>query len=117
MPIVLGAENCQYTQLTSAGTSTVFANPAPQTSPNVLYGVSCALFGTGPAVSCYDVVTPSPGQVAAGTSTQTFQVMQGTYTAVGQIFTPSGGNRGLRLKGNLVVVVTGTLSTWNVLWD
>jgi hypothetical protein len=116
VPLVLGIGNCQYTQVTTAGTTTVIVGPAAgiPTSQNVLYGANVSVFGTTPTIACYDLVPPTP---AGGTTTQTFLLMAGTFTAAGQALSPSAGNVGARIKGSLAVVTTGTANTWNVLWD
>lgn len=114
MPLALGIGNCQYTQITTAGTTTVIVGPTSgiPTSQNVLYGANVSVFGTTPTVACYDLVPPTPG---GGTATQTFLLLAGTFTAAGQALSP--GIVGARLKGSLAVVTTGTANTWNVLWD
>lgn len=116
MPLVLGIGNCQYTQITTAGTTTVVTGPTSgiPTSSNALYGANVSVFGTSPTISCYDLIPPTPG---GGTSTQTLLLMAGTFTAAGQALNPQGGSVGVRIRGSLMVVTTGTANTWNVLWD
>ena len=114
MPPPLFQGNCQYSALVGAGTSTV--NPAQgtgsaiPTAPAVYYGFNIAVLGTTPAATVYDVYV-------AGTATVTNVIGSGTGTAAGQQFPAASGGLGIRLKGNLVVVTTGTAATIDVLWD
>lgn len=109
MPAQLGVRNAQYTPLIAAGTSTISPgnpNGAPAANPGVLYGCNCPLFGTGPAFAMYDIV-----------GTQTNLLMAGTFTAAGQAISAGINSTGVRYRGSLVAVATGTASQINVLWD
>lgn len=113
MPLLLGEGNCQYTALSTAGTSTLNPGQAsgPPTSFGVLYGVSQISAGTSFAFTALDIV-PASGSVAASTNT----LMNGTGSA-GQSFTAGIGGVGVRYKGALVFVTTGTPGLINALWD
>ena len=111
-----GNNNAQYFPLTTAGTYTVDSGPAAPTyvrsEPGVLYGYYISTYGTTPVLSCYDVyITP--------TGTTTTLILNGTSTAVNQAFMPMGAGNpiGVRYRGALVVVVTGTANGVNLLWD
>lgn len=112
MAAPLGYGNCRYTPITVAGTTTVSPTPptigAPTVNP-VFYGMNCAIFGTSPVFSAYDVIV-----VNTGTNTNT--LLSGTFTAAGQSVNVINGF-GARVNGALVVVVTGTANALNVLWD
>jgi len=120
MPIVLGNPiNAGYTPLTTAGTYTL--NPGPGSpgqgvgvgTPGALYGIYATVFGTSPVFTAYDIV-PARGNVATATNI----LLNGTATAVNQSYLPlTGAMLGIRYTGALVVVVTGTANTLNVLWD
>ena len=95
----------QYTAITTNGTTTL-NGPANQVG-GVYYGATLFALGTAPVITVYDVV---------GTNTQ--QIMNGTGTAANQSFTPLGTTLGVRCKGNIVVVTTGTAAgSWLNLWD
>lgn len=120
MPIVQANPiNAGYTPLTTAGTYTL--NPGPASpgpgvgvgTPGAVYGVYATVFGTSPVFTVYDIV-PARGTIAVATNI----LLNGTGTAVNQSFNPlSGALIGVRYTGALVVVVTGTANTLNVLWD
>lgn len=121
MPVVQGAAApAGYSVLTTAGTYTL--NPGPGSpgqgvgigTPGSVYGFYVTTFGTAPVVSVYDIV-PARGGVATATNL----LMNGTGTAANQSFTAFSGGvwPGIRYTGALVVVVTGTANTLNVLWD
>ena len=116
MPAVLSAGNCQYTIISTNGTTTLNqAQPAgansPPTSPAIYYGANLNVLGTAPVLAVLDIYV-------AGTATVTNTIDTGTGTAVGQNFPALNGALGVRLKGNLVVVTTGTAAgTWLLGWD
>jgi hypothetical protein len=120
--------NSQYTALTNTGTTTL--NPGqpsqvgapPGQSGNlpasfgVFYGLETIAAGTGFGATVYDLVPPTLAQYNAGTSTQTLTLLNGTNTAgVSQAAGLAGV--GVRYKGALVVVTTGTPGQINALWD
>lgn len=112
MPLELGQGNCQYTGINTAGTSTL--NPGPAGAPTtfgVFYGVATLAAGTGFGYTVYDIV-PAVAQVAASTNT----LMNGTNTA-GVVQAPGQPGVGVRYKGALVVVTSGTPGLINALWD
>lgn len=119
MPQVQGQGNCQYTVLNTAGTTTL--NPGPQQPPApsivpsqicVFFGLECIAPGTTFAVTVYDITPATPGGAAAGTNT----LLSGTGTA-GQFFAPGAAGVGVRVRGALVAVATGTPGAYNALWD
>jgi hypothetical protein len=114
-------QNCQYTAISTVGTGTI--NPGPPAGPGqglaspatfgVFYGASWYATGTNFGITFYDVVTTVNQN---GTSTVTNTLMTGTGTA-GQVITPGAPGVGLRYKGALVFVTTGTAGGINALWD
>lgn len=113
MPLQLGEGNGQYTAISTAGTSTLNPGQAsgPPTSFGVLYGVNQVAPGTSFAFTVLDIV-PQQGSVAVQTNT----LMNGTGSA-NQQFNGGVPGVGVRYKGALVVVTTGTPGLINVLWD
>lgn len=114
--IQAGNNNAQYFPITTAGTYTADSGPVAPTfirsEPGVIYGVYVTTFGTSPVFTAYDVyITPS--------GTTTALLLNGTGTAVNQAFMPMGAGNpmGVRYRGSLVVVVTGTSNGMNLLWD
>jgi len=106
MPANLGQGNCQYTALTTAGTTTI--NPGGTgvaSQPGVLYGMLEVSAGTVFAATFYDIV---------GTATST--LLSGTGTA-GQNIPAGPPGIGVRYRGALVVVTSGTPGLINALWD
>lgn len=119
--------NCQYTAISTAGTTTLNPGQAGVPGPGaqgslpttfgVLYGVSQVSAGTGFAFTVYDIVPNTPAQIAAsGTGSQTNTLLNGTGTA-GQSFPAGISDEGVRYKGALVVVTSGTPGAINALWD
>jgi hypothetical protein len=76
-----------------------------------LYGFNTLSVGTSFAVTFYDVIQGVPGSPSTLT---TNTLMNGTGTA-NQILTP--GPVGVRFKGSLVAVTSGTPGAINALWD
>lgn len=113
----LGVGNSQYTPLSTAGTFTLNPGQAgPRASSNgVLYGASCVLFGTAPVISIFDVIPPS--NIGTNTTTTTNALLQGTFTAAGQVLPTNSAGLGVRYQGALVAVYAGVASTVNALWD
>lgn len=113
MPVLPGIGNCQYTAISTAGTTTLNPGQAsgPPTSFGVLYGVAQVAAGTGFAFTVYDIV-PAAGQQAASTNT----LINGTGSA-GQFFDAAAPDVGMRYKGALVVVTSGTPGLINACWD
>jgi hypothetical protein len=114
MPQVLGQGNCQYTVLNTAGTTTLNPGQAsgPPTSTGVLFGVTMTAVGTGYGVTMLDII-PASGNVATSTNT----LMNGTSTAVGARLVCGLEGVGVRYKGALVAVTSGTAGAYNALWD
>lgn len=114
MPVLPGIGNCNYTPITSAGTTTLNPGQAagPPTSFGVLYGVSQVSAGTGFGFTVYDIVPAQGAAVPAQTNT----LINGTGTA-GQFFDAAAPDVGMRYKGALVVVTTGTPGVLNACWD
>lgn len=118
MPIQISQGNCQYTSISTAGTTTVSPGRAdgnpPAQAPGAFYGFSVLSLGTGTSytVNVYDIITQVTG---TGTVTTTNTLVSGTATAVGGVFTPGPAALGVRYRGSLVVV-TGT-GVGNALWD
>lgn len=116
MPQVLGEGNCQYTPMSTAGTYTLNAGPAfgPPSQPGVFFGMQAIGSGTSWAFTAFDVLPPAqPGGSSAGTNT----LLNGTTTAAGQQFPAGVTGLGVRYRGALVIVVTGTPGAFNGLWD
>lgn len=113
MPAPLYQDNCQYTAINTAGTTTL--NPGQAgglpTSYGDFYGVTQIAAGTSFAFTVYDIV-PAIGAAAITTNT----LLNGTGSA-GQVFTPGPNAIGVRYKGALVVITTGTPGLINALWD
>ena len=124
MPPPLYQGNCNYTPNgTAVGTGTINpgppAGPAPgqaaPATPGVFYGYTATSTGTAAmGVTVYDVVTVITG---TGTVTTTNPLMNGTATAPGQILTPGPAGVGVRYRGALVYITTGTVGGGNFLWD
>lgn len=68
--------------------------------------------GTGYGLTVVDIV-PQSGNVAVATNT----LLNGTGTAVGQRFLAGLEGVGVRAKGALVAITTGTAGAYNALWD
>jgi hypothetical protein len=113
VPAVLGLGNCNYTVLNTVGTTTINAGQAsgPPIGPGVFYGAQQVAAGTSFAVTVYDIV-PATGSVASSTNT----LLNGTGTAFQQFYAGVQGI-GIRYKGALVTVTTGTAGAINLLWD
>jgi hypothetical protein len=121
MPAPLYQGNCGYTPITAAGTTTL--NPGPAAGPGVglaspatfgaFYGASWYATGTTFAITVYDVQTTVNQN---GTTTVTNTLMNGTGTA-GQVISAGPPGVGVRYKGALVCVTTGTPGGINALWD
>lgn len=120
MPGQLYNNNCQYTQISTIGTTTLDAGP-PATDPGiagrwgVFYGFTVLSTGTaGMVVTAYDIVTAVTG---TGTVVTTNTIMVGTGTAPGQFLQAGAPGVGVRYKGSLVVVTSGTAGAGLSLWD
>jgi hypothetical protein len=117
VPALLGVGNGQYTAISTAGTTTL--NPgqpagAPPPAPGVLYGLTQIAPGTSFAATVLDLVPPS--NIGTNTTTITNTLLSGTGTA-GQRFVAGLEGVGVRYRGALVVVSTGTPGQINALWD
>lgn len=126
MPLLLSEGNCQYTAISTNGTTTL--NPGQAGAPGVGYqnslpssfgvfwGAYLSALGTAPVLNVYDIIPPSG--VGTNTATVTNLLMNGTGTAIGQSFAPGPLGVGIRYRGALVAVTSGTAAgTWNALWD
>lgn len=114
--MVVGDGNCQYAISTATGTVTVNSQgPRPQPQSGLYYGARLIALGTAPVLTVLDLYTTV---TSTGTTTTTTTIDVCTGTAAGQAFPAMGGAVGLRLRGSLVVVSTGTAAgTWLVGWD
>jgi hypothetical protein len=115
MPASQGIGNCQYTVVTTVGTATINTLQGsvfptiPGAGVGVLYGANETAAGTTYGITMVDIVV-------AGTTTSTNTLMNGTGTA-GQILYPGPAGIGVRYKGSLVAITSGTAGSINVLWD
>jgi N-methylhydantoinase A/oxoprolinase/acetone carboxylase beta subunit len=120
MPATQGIGNCQYTVVTTVGTATInqLQGAATTGAPlpggpgagiGVLYGANETAAGTTYAITMVDIVV-------SGTTTATNTLMNGTGTA-NQIMTPGPAGIGVRYRGALVAITSGTAGSINVLWD
>lgn len=124
MPLLLGENNCQYTPLNTAGTTTL--NPGQSGAPGVgqqgggpssfgvLYGVATLAPGTGFGFTAYDLIPPTG--IGTNTATVTNTLMNGTNSA-GVVQSAGLAGMGVRYKGALIVVTSGTPGLLNALWD
>ncbi len=115
MPAIQGVANCQYTALTTAGTTTLNQSQSltsiagPPSGVGVFYGFYEVAPGTNFAATALDIVV-------AGTTTTTTTLANGTGTA-NQFYGPASSGIGVRYRGALVAVTTGTPGSINALWD
>lgn len=118
MPGQLYQGNCNYTAISTLGTTTVnaganAANPGAAGAWGVFYGFNVLSTGTaGVTVTAIDIVINPTG---GGTSTNTLYVATGT--APGQVLAAAPAGLGVRYKGSLVIVTSGTAGTINAMWD
>lgn len=116
-----GVGNCQYTPISTNGTTTInpgqpAGTPANPDGNGVFYGADLIALGTSPVINVYDMITSLTG--GTNTTTTTNQLMNGTGTAAGQNLQAGVPGVGVRYKGALVAVTSGTAAgTWNALWD
>lgn len=120
MPAQLGVGNAQYTQISTNGTTFLTTAAAvgqpPQSNPGAFYGANLVSLGTAPVLTVLDLIPPAPGGTSTATVTNT--IYNGTGTAAGQVLAAGPGALGIRYRGSLVVVTSGTAAgTWNALWD
>lgn len=117
MPALLGVGNANYSVLNTTGTSTL--NPgsggAVASQPGVLYGMVTIAPGTTFAAAFYDIIAPPPG--GTSTTTTTNQLMASSAGTAGQAFAAGLAGVGVRYRGALVVVTSGTAGQINALWD
>lgn len=120
MPGQLYNNNCQYTPISTIGTTTVDAGATPADPGyagrwGVFYGYVATSTGTaGMVVTALDIVVTPTG---TGTVTSTTTIMNGTATAPNQQLLAGIAGIGVRYKGSLVVVTTGTAGAGLSLWD
>lgn len=117
MPGPLYNGNCNYTPISTLGTTTVNPGPAAagQSFAGVFYGFNVLSTGTaGMGLAAYDIFTTVTG---TGTVTSTNQLLAATTTGPGQVVSAAPGELGIRYRGSLVVVTTGTAGGVNALWD
>jgi hypothetical protein len=118
--------NSQYTTIAANGTTTlnqgqtgipgVGQQGTLPTSFGVFYGANLIALGTAPVLNVYDIV--SPNFQGTNTATVTNTLMSAAGTAAGQAFAAGVSSVGVRYKGALVAVTTGTAAgTWNLSWD
>lgn len=113
MPALLGVGNGQYTAISTAGTTTLNPGQAGPiaSQPGVLYGMTQIAAGASFAATVLDII-PASGATAITTNT----LLSGTGTA-GQRFVAGLEGVGVRYRGALVVVSSGTPGQINALWD
>jgi len=124
MPLQLGEANGQYTPITTAGTTTL--NPGQSGVPGVgqqgqqpssfgvLYGATVASAGTAFAINIYDIIPPTG--LGTNTATQSNLLLSGTATQ-GVNLSAGPAGIGVRYKGALVAVTSGTPGAINAIWD
>lgn len=125
MPINLSQGNCQYTVITTLGTTTINPGPTgPYTgTPGALYGAYVTSIGTATGtntaglagVTVVDII-PALGTNASSTNT----LLSANGTAAGQALLASGSSLGVRYRGALVAITVNTQGTGigtNILWD
>lgn len=113
-PLYLG--NCNYTAITTVGTTTVNQGGVnPGAMQGVFYGYNAVSTGTAAmGMTVYDIYVTVTG---TGTVTSTGTLMNGTATAPGQVIPAGVQGIGIRYRGSLVFVTTGTAGAGNALWD
>jgi hypothetical protein len=118
MPPPIFEGNCGYTPITSIGTFTLnpgYRPPNPPNSPGVFYGYVATSTGTAAmVVNAYDVQVIATG---TGTTTTTNTLMSGTATAPNQQLIAGIAGVGVRYRGDLVIVTSGTAGGGLSLWD
>lgn len=120
MAAPLGQANCQYTAISTIGTMTVNAGPTPADPGyagryGIFYGFAVTGTGTaGMGITALDVVVAMTG---TGTTTVTNTLMVGTATAPGQVLSAAPQGIGIRYRGSLIIITTGTAGAGLSLWD
>ena len=111
MPAPLYLGNCNYTPYSGVGTQTVNSGSSVPGLGGMFYGGIFAQNGTSYTATYYDIIVQ-------GTTTTTNQ-LTATSTAAGSGPTalPGPGPLGVRYRGSLVLVTTGTAGLINSLWD
>ena len=111
--------NARYTKLTGTGTTTLNAGQAasaqPQVDQGIFYGAVCLAVGTTYVISVYDMIPPTNN--GTNTATTTNLLMNGTCTAIGQQFVAAPVGIGIRYRGALVAIQSGTAGQINAVWD
>ncbi len=104
--------NAGYTALSTAGTTTLNQGQAagPPISDGVLYGAMVSNAGTSFAVAFVDIL---PANQGGGTNT----LMPTQTGSAGQVLSAGPGGLGVRYKGALVAITSGTPGVINALWD
>ena len=116
----IGRGNCNYTLISTIGTTTI--NQGPSVSDpgyagryGVFYGYVATGTGTaGMGVTALDLVVNATG---TGTTTATNTIMSGTATGVNQQLLAGIAGIGVRYRGSLVIVTSGTAGAGLSLWD
>lgn len=123
----IGQGNCQYTVLNTTGTTTINQGVAQGLNPaggnqyggggpqeqGVFYGMLEVAAGTNFAANFYDIIIAVTG---TGTTTTTNTLLSGTGTA-GQNIPAGPPGLGVRYRGSLVSVTSGTAGQINAYWD
>jgi hypothetical protein len=123
MPAGLSSGNANYTAISTVGTTTLNQGPPtsggymaanPPAAYPVLYGVDTIAAGTSYVYTLCDIVPPTG--IAGSTATVTNTLQIGTASA--GLKDPAGlSGVGVRYKGALVCITTGTAGLINVLTD
>ena len=106
MPAPLYQNNAQYTLFAAIGTQTLNAS-AGAAQPGVFYGGQFLQNGTSFTATYYDIVGTATNQL---TATQ-------TASGAGQQILAGPAGLGVRYRGTLIVVTTGTAGLLSSLWD
>lgn len=121
MPPPLFQENCNYTTISTLGTTTL--NPGPASVEPGYFGVFYGfnVLGTGTStltgamgLAAYDIQT---ALTRTGPVVTTNTLMVGTSSAAGQVLPAGPGQLGMRYRGALVIITSGTADEVNALWD
>ena len=110
MPAPLFLGNCNYTPYNAVGTQTINQQGAPGLG-GMFYGGIFVQNGTSYTATYYDLIVQ-------GTTTTTNQLTAtSTASGSGPTVLPGPPPLGVRYRGSLVLVTTGTAGLINSLWD